>query len=153
MVAAGGRRAAEKRSDTREDVVNGKQFILAAIAAPRLLGASQQATDNGLRHTLSVIRSAIDTYAAEHNGALPGADGQAATVKSDLETYFRGRQFPTCTVGAAKNNDIHILGVGEQPEDAGQELTHSWSYRCETGDFYINSAETSSDGVTPYTQF
>ena len=34
--------------------------ILAAIAVPRLLGASHQATDNGARQSLCVVRNAIE---------------------------------------------------------------------------------------------
>jgi prepilin-type N-terminal cleavage/methylation domain-containing protein len=127
--------------------------ILASIAAPRAFETSRTATDNGARHSLNVIRSAIETYSAQHNGAFPGADGQADTVKSDLDDYLRGDEFPICTVGSAKNNNIHFLADGELPQQAGSALTHSWSYRQETGDFYINSAETSGDGVTPYYNF
>jgi hypothetical protein len=126
---------------------------LASIAAPRAFETSRTATENGVRHSLSVIRSAIETYTAEHNGALPGADRQSDTIKSDLAKYLRGSEFPACPVGAAKNNEIHILSDGELPEHAGNELTHSWGYSCETGDFYINSAETSSDGKTSYNEF
>jgi prepilin-type N-terminal cleavage/methylation domain-containing protein len=127
--------------------------ILASIAAPRAFETSRTATDNGVRQTLGVIRSAIDTYAAEHGGALPGADGQAETLISDLEEYLRGSEFPTCPVGVANNNDIHILSDGELVEHGGAELTHSWSYGHKTGEFYINSLETSSDDVTPYCKF
>jgi len=44
--------------------------ILAAIAAPRLLGASHQATDNGARQSLGVVRNAIDQYTTD-KGKLP----------------------------------------------------------------------------------
>src|SRR6478672_5438434 len=74
--------------------------ILAAIAAPRLFGASNQAVDNGVRHSLSVVRNAIDNYSAEHPGALPGANGGEDTFKSDLSSYLRGQDFPTCPVAA-----------------------------------------------------
>ena len=50
--------------------------ILAAIAAPKLLGTSQQATDNASRQTLSVIRTAIDEYAAEHSAHCPEPTGR-----------------------------------------------------------------------------
>ena len=55
--------------------------ILAAIAAPRLFGASNQATDNGVRQSLGVVRNAIDQYTTEHAGVLPGADGEEAHVQ------------------------------------------------------------------------
>ncbi|MCI0335096.1 MAG: type II secretion system GspH family protein [Planctomycetes bacterium] len=129
--------------------------ILAAIAAPRVLGTSQTATDNGVRHTLSVIRAAIDTYAAEHNGALPGVDGQELTFLADMKDYLRGSEFPMCPVDAARYNTIRMMADGE-PEGPGMGQTvgtHSWVYNYETGDFYINSPDMSADGVTPYTDF
>ena len=45
--------------------------ILAAVAVPQLLSTSSTATDNGLRQTLSIIRDAIDRYAAENQGSPP----------------------------------------------------------------------------------
>ena len=44
--------------------------ILAAVAAPKLFSTSGTATDNGLRQTLTVVRDAIDLYAADNAGAL-----------------------------------------------------------------------------------
>ena len=46
--------------------------ILAAVAAPKLLGTSSTAADNGIKQTLGVVRDAIERYAAEHGGTLPG---------------------------------------------------------------------------------
>src|SRR3954471_14930984 len=74
--------------------------ILAAIAAPRFFGASQQAVDNGIRQSLSVVRNAIDNYSAEHPGVLPGADGQELTFETDIAPYLRGHVFPTSPVAA-----------------------------------------------------
>ena len=127
--------------------------ILAAIAAPRVLGTSRTATDNGVRQTLSVIRSAIDTYAAEHNGTLPGADGSDATFKADLAKYLRGSEFPMCPVDAARYNEVHMMAGNEQPGTGGTVGTHSWAYNYETGDFYINSQDMSGDDVTTYDKF
>src|SRR5215475_10784738 len=81
--------------------------ILAAIAVPRLLDASHQATDNGVRQSLTVVRNAIEQFSTEHAGALPGADHQDITFKSDLAAYLRGQDFPTCPV-AAKNNSVRM---------------------------------------------
>jgi type II secretory pathway pseudopilin PulG len=128
--------------------------ILAAIAAPRLLGASNQAFDNGAKQSLGVVRNAIDKYTAEHAGALPGADGQELTFKTDIKSYLRGEEFPTCLVGA-KNNAIRMMsGSGPiAPSIGGTSTTHSWVYQFETGEFYINSNATANDGVTTYDQF
>jgi general secretion pathway protein G len=127
--------------------------ILAAIAAPKLLGTSQTATDNGVRQTLSIIRDAIDVYAAEHNGQLPGADGQESTLMNDLDPYLRGNEFPRCTVDASKTNEIHIMSGSDQPGALGGPGAPSWAYNYETGGFYINSQDLSADGVTTYDQF
>src|SRR5688572_14508808 len=116
--------------------------VLGAIAAPKLLGTSQQAKDNGLRQTVSVIRTAIDSYAAETGGALPGADGQEVTFKNNLKAYLRGEEFPTCPVGGAKNSQVRMV-AGSAPIAGGiaaTEATHSWVYQYETGNFYVNSA-------------
>jgi general secretion pathway protein G len=128
--------------------------ILAAIAAPRLLGTSQQATDNGARQSLSVVRNAIDQYSSEHGGALPGADGQELTFKTDIAAYLRGQDFPLCPV-AAKNNAVRMMsGSGPIASSiGGTATTHSWVYQFQTGDFYINSSATTNDGSTTYDQY
>ena len=128
--------------------------ILASIAAPRLLGTSDKAVDNGLRHSLSVIRTAIDSYAAEHPGELPGADGQQQTFKDDIAPYLRGNAFPSSPVGA-KNNEIRLLG-GAGPittSIGGTAATHGWVYQYETGAFHANNTATASDGTTTYDEF
>jgi general secretion pathway protein G len=126
--------------------------ILAAIAAPRMLNSSQTATDNGVRQTLSVIRTAIETYTAEHNGALPGADGNPETFKTDIAKYLRGNEFPMCPVDAARYNEIHMMSVNDTGNN-GDVGTHSWAYNYVTGEFYINSQDMSGDKVTTYDKF
>lgn len=128
--------------------------ILAAIAAPRLLGCSQSATDNGVRQTLGTIRTAIDTFSAQHDGALPGADGQEATFKTDMADYLRGA-FPICPVGEAKNGAIRIATgtTSITPGISGTAASQSWVYQFATGGFYVNSTSLSGDGVTSYDQF
>ncbi len=128
--------------------------ILAAIAAPRLLGASNQAVDNGVRQSLSVVRNAIDHFSAEHDGSLPGADGKEQTFKDDLTNYLRGTDFPTCPV-AAKNNAVRMMsGSGSiVPSIGPTSTTHSWVYQFETGEFFINSGAKVYDGLTTYDQF
>jgi general secretion pathway protein G len=128
--------------------------ILAAIAVPRLFGASKQAVDNGVRQSLGVVRNAIDNYSAEHPGLLPGADGNEATFKTEIAPYLRGLDFPISPV-AAKNNAVRMMGgTGPvAPSISGTEATHSWVYQFGTGEFYINSNATANDGVTTYDQF
>ena len=70
--------------------------ILAAVAAPKLLGTSSTASDNGLKETLGVVRDAIERYAAEHGGALPGLAGTEAGSRPTWLPYLR--VFPKCPV-------------------------------------------------------
>jgi general secretion pathway protein G len=121
--------------------------ILGSIAAPKLLGTSQQAVDQGLRHTLSVIRTAIHSFAADHAGELPGADGSNATFITEMDPYLRGADFPSCPVGAAENNAV-LMQPGTGPVEVSSADTYSWVYLYETGDFHVNSVEVSFDGTT-----
>ena len=47
--------------------------VIAAIAIPRLSRGSQGAAEAACTRDVQVIQKAIDLYAAEHNGAFPGA--------------------------------------------------------------------------------
>jgi len=129
--------------------------IIAAIAAPKLLGTTSTATENGLEHTLSVIRTAIDSFAAEHQGGLPGADGNEITFKDDMDPYLRGDEFPTCPVGAAQNNSVRMMdGTGSiVPGIGATAATHSWVYKYKTGDFHVNSTEAAADGARTFDRF
>jgi hypothetical protein len=95
-----------------------------------------------------VIRAAIDKYSAENEGALPGANGDADTFKGQVAKYLRGADFPTCPVGAPKNNEVYMMAGNGPVSSSGTAQTHSWLYKYETGDFHVNSVETSGDGVT-----
>ena len=46
--------------------------VIAAIAVPRVSRGAKGAGDSAVKGDLSALRSAIDLYAAEHNGAFPG---------------------------------------------------------------------------------
>ncbi len=113
--------------------------ILAAVAAPKLLGTSGTATDNGLRQTLSVVRDAIERYAAENSGSYPPGGTQAA-FKAAVAPYLRGA-FPICPVGG-NNADV---AVGTTIAVSG---TEGWRYNTSTGEFIINSA-ANDNSTTP----
>jgi general secretion pathway protein G len=129
--------------------------ILATIAAPRLFGTAGRANDGATRQSLSVIRNAIDTCAAQHEGKLPGADGSETTFTSDLKPYLRGADFPKCAVGAAKNSAVRMMAgtAAVAASISGTDATQSWVYKYETGDFNVNSTDVSSDTATTYDQF
>jgi general secretion pathway protein G len=124
--------------------------ILAAVAAPKLLGTSGTATDNGLRQTISVVRDSIERYAAENGGEFPGTD--ASTFKTELEPYLRG-QFPICPVGGGsggggKNADV-AYGTTSTPTG-----TQGWRFNSTTGEFIVNSTDSdNSDPTGPYSAY
>ncbi len=129
--------------------------ILAAVAAPKLLGTSSAAADNGLKQTLAVVRDAIERYAAENAGALPGQAQTQLGFTTDLKDFLRG-SFPVCPVGN-KNNQIKF--TPGSLVDLTQEAiagTQSWHYNKDTGQFICNSDElTKSDddeGTLTYNQ-
>lgn len=120
--------------------------ILAAVAAPKMFNASATATDNGLKQTLSVVRDAIELYAAQNQGALPGQSGDLPT---DIAPYLRGT-FPTCPVG---KKDATITYTTGQDITGDASPTTSWKYSKDFGEFIINSTgATASDGSVQYDQ-
>ena len=121
--------------------------ILAAVAAPKLFGTSGAAMDNTLKQTLSVIRGAIDLYAADHSGVYPAADGQETTFVTELGPYIRGG-IPKCPVGA-KNAQVKIITTaGTMTGDASP--TKGWQFNNKDGGFICNSNALSNDGATTY---
>jgi general secretion pathway protein G len=112
--------------------------ILAAVAAPKLLGTSSAAAENGLRQTLSIVRDAIERYAAENGGDLPGVVNNPQSLKDDLARFLRG-PFPTCPVGPNKNDNIAVVNESDPMTPAGSE---GWRYSVQTGTFIVNSSET-----------
>lgn len=122
--------------------------ILAGVAAPKLLSTSGDATDNGLKQTLSIIRDAIELYASKNGGALPPCTSTGADFRTALATYVRGT-FPKCPVGPAKNfNVVPTTGVGASGVAAP---TDGWKFNTSDGTFICNyNAATTSDPAVNY---
>lgn len=123
--------------------------ILAAVAAPKLLGTSGTATDNGLRQTVSVVRDAIERYAAENGGDFPGTD--EASFKAAIKPYLRG-EFPTCPVGH-NNASVDVTNV-TTPLGVNAGATTGWRYSYGSGEFIVNSSDTdNSDTPVAYNTY
>jgi len=114
--------------------------ILAGVAAPKLFDTSAKATDNSVRTTLSIVRDAIELYAAE-NGAVPAN----ATFATDILPFLRGSTFPTCPVGAQKGTN----GVSNNATTNGS----GGAWRYVGGEFFINDAGASASGIGNYDTF
>ena len=122
--------------------------ILAAVALPKMISVTGNATDNGLKQTLTVVRDAIELYRAENAGAYPPGTDQA-TFKTALVPYLRG-SFPKCPV-ANKNTNVKITTTGTTITVSG---TEGWHYHSLTGQFIVNStAASTSDATVTYDTF
>jgi hypothetical protein len=123
---------------------------LAAVAAPKLLGTSSAAADNGLKQTLAVVRDAIERYAAENAGQLPGNAGTADDLKDDLKEFLRGT-FPICPVGS-KDATIKITTTAATDIAATAPITsESWHYNSGSGQFICNCPDLTKSEDDPAT--
>jgi prepilin-type N-terminal cleavage/methylation domain-containing protein len=114
--------------------------ILAAVAAPKLLGTSTTASENGLKQTLAVVRDAIERYAAEKGGTLPRNDSEA-NFTADLKPYLRG-SFPVCPVGN-KNAAIKLVAGNGPITSTDISGAEGWAYCKGSGEFVCNSTAAS----------
>lgn len=112
--------------------------ILAAVAAPRMFDTAGDARTNATRHSLTVVRDAIQLYRAQNN-ALPGEAGTEADLIADLATMLNG-PFPQCSVGNV-GATVRIQTSGAALSASG---TESWAYDNTTGDFIVNHADGSA---------
>ncbi len=121
--------------------------IIAAIVAPKMINVTATATDNSAQQTLSVLRSAIDTYASQNNGAFPGTT--QAQVYTQLLPYLRASSFPKCPIGSPTTpNGINVVSAGtELSGNADATSTCGWKYDCTTGEIIINSNSLNHAGV------
>jgi general secretion pathway protein G len=120
--------------------------IIAAIVAPKMVSLTGTATDNAARQTLTVLRSAIDTYGSQNNGSFPS--GTSTAVQTALLPYLRTGTFPKCPVGAAANNGITVVTAGtELSGNADASPTNGWKYDSTSGEIIINSNTNDHAGV------
>src|SRR3569623_1336518 len=77
--------------------------ILAAVALPKFIGQSDTAKLNGTLQSLSVLRTAIDTYRVNGTAYPP-----AATLATALQPYLRSPTFPAPAIGANANNNTVV---------------------------------------------
>lgn len=119
--------------------------ILVAIAAPKMINITGTATDNAAAQSLTVLRDAIDTYAAQHGGTFPGTD--EASFKTAIAAYLRG-PFPKCPVGPGTPDGIAVVNAGTVLAGNGDASpTKAWKYDYTTGEIIINFSANNKAGV------
>jgi len=120
--------------------------ILAGVAAPKLLSVSGDATDNGLKQTLSIVRDAIELYAANNGGALPTCTGDgtgSGNFHEDLAPFIRGGTFPISPVGT---KDFKVTPTAVAGTTTADGLT-GWMFNTADGTFICNDSGTANDGT------
>lgn len=125
--------------------------VIGAIAIPRMSRGASGAAESGAVSDLAILRSAIELYAAEHNGDFPVAanfeaqlteysdvDGNTNATKTAVFMYGPYlRAVPTQKAGPNKGSN----GVTGTQGTAGA----GWWYTQATGDVRINAAGTDTD--------
>lgn len=126
--------------------------IIATIALPRLGRAASSASDAGLRQDLAIMRSALETYRAEHNGDAPDladlpdallayTDGQGNTNATATSVFVYGpylATIPPQKVGAK---------AGETGIAAADAAGIGWIYDESTGEITANATGSDAKGV------
>lgn len=127
--------------------------ILGAVAAPKMVAVNSKAEENALRQSLAVIRDAIQYYAAEHDGVLPGKAKDDSTFKAELTPYLR-KVFPKNPFDD-NGNKADIVKFRHQGDPLVDHVgaDPGWLYDNTTGEFIANTDTLSSDGVKKYSEF
>ena len=137
--------------------------VMAAVAIPRVSGATSQAAAAKLRADLSVLRNAIGHYTAEHMGALPAADDDGATFVKQLTMHTDALgavgttagvhiygpylfKFPAISVGP--NAGAEGVQIREDGAVHEEKTTVGWIFSRKTGRIFANTDDLDSEGVS-----
>ncbi len=138
--------------------------IIGAIAVPRMSRGAEGAAESALTANLTVLRDAIEHYAAEHGGKYPiGADmpdpllqysnvtgDDFSETKDPTHTYGPYlRAIPKLPVGANKG-ETEFTGVLPSATTAAG----GWYYNESTGDVKANCKDSEIDAANvPYNTY
>lgn len=122
--------------------------IIATIALPRIGRTATGAAESGLRQDLAIMRSAIETFRAEHQGNPPALSDlpDALTETTDLS----GSPDPTGIYGPYLSS-IPPLKIGDEAGnntiDGSAGSGVAWVYDETTGEIFANASGTDANGV------
>ena len=120
--------------------------ILVAIALPRMVNLTEDATDAAARESLKSLRDAIDSYTTQNGGEYP-TDQNGNKFVEAITPLLRG-PFPQCPVGPKKPDDVTISG----DDPVVSDNKGGWMYNGDTGEIIINCTDNSKSGI-PYNEF
>lgn len=143
--------------------------VIAAIAVPRISRGAKGADESAVRQDLSILRTAIEMYSAEHGGDYPGdteekfADqllkysdksGNTSDTKTGKFIYgpYLRQQIPPLPVGdKAGMNAVKVGNTGPAVDASGD---YGWIYNYETGQIIANcDDDTETDPNTKYSEW
>lgn len=104
--------------------------IIAAAAAPKLFDTATDARKNSTRHSLVVLRNALELYRSQV-GDYP----EATDMADNLTPYLQG---PFPAVQGATNNNSAVVGTSDDPVAVKGSSTAGWVYNESTGEIRIN---------------
>lgn len=147
--------------------------ILAAIAVPQVMGSRQDAGEAGLRSTLSVVRAAVERYAAQHGAKYPAevadglgnAAGSEQAFKNQLLSYsdakgncskaqavgfvygpYLRKEFPAVPCGERVGKSTVKVVDAVDPLAADGDASIGWIYSFQTGEIICNDASVDGEG-------
>ncbi len=152
--------------------------IIAAIAVPRISSGSAGAGEAALKGSLKSLRDAIDRYAAEHNGDLPGAKADSLgngpsspeAFISQLTKYSNKAGAVSLTPAITHPYGPYLRRIPPLPVgsnngkiDVGIDASNSpplvivgsqgWVYNPTTGEIIANSDDTNRDGSLTFDEY
>ena len=136
--------------------------ILAATVLPQFTSAGNDAKESALVQDLQTLRSQIELYKFQHNGAFPGsqngvifedamltstdADGTSGPIGTKpYGPFFIGQVPPNPFTGARGVRVVPDVPAAV-PDDSTDD---GWIYNPQTGRLKANSTGLAADGVTP----
>ena len=147
--------------------------ILAAIVVPQVMGSRRDAGEAGLRSTLSVVRAAVERYAAQHGAKYPAAMADGLGNGAGSEEAFKNQlllcsdakgncsktQAPGFVCGPYVRKEFPAVPCGDQvgkstvkvvdtaePLCADGSAKVGWIYSYKTGEIICNDVSVDGQG-------
>jgi prepilin-type N-terminal cleavage/methylation domain-containing protein len=111
--------------------------ILAAVALPKFVNQTDNASKNGALQTLTVLRTAIDTFRV-NNTSYPALANLNVQGSTGIMQYLRSPTFPSPGVGA--NASLNAIGATSTSPPTVNAGAYGWVYNATTGEIAINDA-------------
>ncbi len=134
--------------------------VIGAIAIPRMSRGAAGAAESGALSDLSILRSAIELYAAEHETAFP----DLANFENQLTLFSDAKGNTNATKTTVFMYGPYIRTIPKQkggPQKGSNTVTGTqgtagagWWYTAATGTIQINAAATDKDSNgTPWVNY